>query len=199
MPAFLPQSITNLTYALAFSCLKIPEAFLDKVIAKKHFSQFGKVRNITLRPSKYSCTVEYESASEAENAVQNGAEFNNVQFEVSLTQSPFNKPKAMYIDPDVQDELSAMDGVSRKSSFQMNARTSGKRTVKKFIEINDLNLLHFRTDLRQPKLSRAAEPINLSAPPVPLISSDNLSANEKALKNEYEAILRRPAFTAEEK
>lgn len=101
-----------------FSCTSIPDAFLDKLIAKKHFSQFGRIRNFILQPSKSSCTVEYENASEAENAFLDGNIYNGEQFDISYAENPLPKPKVAmeYIDPDVQDELDAMTAKTVKAA-----------------------------------------------------------------------------------
>lgn len=99
-----------------FSCTSIPDAFLDKLIAKRHFSQYGRIRNFILQPSKSSCTVEYENGNEAENAFLDGAVYNGEQFDISYTENPMQKPKmaADIIDPEVQDELNAMTAKSIK-------------------------------------------------------------------------------------
>lgn len=111
-----------------FSCKSIPDAFLDKLIAKKHFSRFGRVRNFILRPSKRSCTIEYENANEAENAFLDGALYNGEQFDISYAENPMPKPKlfADAIDPDVQDELNAM---TAKTTNKSTPRFGGKCSI----------------------------------------------------------------------
>ncbi|KAL9696011.1 hypothetical protein quinque_015296 [Culex quinquefasciatus] len=51
----------------SISCEKIPELFLDKLTAKKHFSQFGRINRFILRPKRFSCTaLARKSANTAE-------------------------------------------------------------------------------------------------------------------------------------
>lgn len=104
-----------------FSCTRIPEEFLNKSVAVDHFSQFGRIRNFTLRPRKYSCIVEYETADEAENALLEAGVYNDEEFDVDYTKKATPKTKmADYIDPDVQDELEAMSNTSKKPVFGLN-------------------------------------------------------------------------------
>lgn len=109
------------------SCVAIPEAFLDKMIAKRHFAQFGRIRNFILRPGKYSCTVQYENASDAENAFVNGRNYNGIEFEMELVEDPNPTQKVeTLIDPDVQEELDAMDNAARKPTPSAVSRLGGR-------------------------------------------------------------------------
>lgn len=91
-----------------YSCTNIPEEFLDKSIAKKHFSQFGAIKNFSLRPKNFSCSVEFENEEEAEMAKEEGNIYNNYEFDIEYTEEP--KASGLDIDPDVQMELHAMKG-----------------------------------------------------------------------------------------
>lgn len=98
------------------SCTAIPEAFLDKIIAKKHFLQFGRIRNFILKPSKYSCIVQYDNANDAEYAFHNGRIYNGIEFDIELTEDPLPAQKTeSHIDPDVQEELDAMDATKKST------------------------------------------------------------------------------------
>lgn len=80
-----------------------------------------------MRPRKYSCIVEYETANEAENAFLEAGSFNNEQFDISYTQKAAQKSKpADFVDPDVQDELEAMSNTVKKSAFGVST-FSGNR------------------------------------------------------------------------
>lgn len=128
------------------SCTSIPEAFLNNVVAKKHFSQFGRIRNFTLRPAKYSCTIEYETADDAENAFLDGGTYNGIQFDISYTKEiPQPKYADDFIDPDVQDELSAMNPAIRKATFPSSfvAAPINRGTGKFFVFSNSLSLFGF--------------------------------------------------------
>lgn len=120
--------------SLLFSCTGIPEAFLNKVVAKKHFGQFGRIRNFILRPGKYSCVVEYETANEAENAFLEGGIYNGYQFDISYTEEPSKmKQTEEFIDPDVQDELNAMNPALKKPAFSSFMPPPSNRSSGKFI------------------------------------------------------------------
>lgn len=147
-----------------------------------------------MRPNQYSCTIEYETSNDAENAFLDGGTYNEEQFDISYTKNPVPKPKmAEYIDPDVQYELNAMGASSRKSAITSEMPSNRNRS-----------------DLRQSKLAR--QPVDSSVPafttstavvPVTTSNSSNppvmLSSVEKATKNDLEAILRKAALTSEEK
>lgn len=127
---YLKQIFNEFCVTICFvcSCTAIPEAFLDKIIAKKHFSQFGRIRNFILRPNKYSCIVQYENADDAEAAFHMGRIYNGIAFNVELIEDPI--PVQQYdnfIDPDVQDELDAMENVPKKSAT--NSISRGKKFV----------------------------------------------------------------------
>lgn len=99
------------------SCEKIPELFLDKLTAKKHFSQFGRINRFILRPKRFSCTVEYESQAAAEAALARGGLFREVRFEIYWTDEREGVAAArdeghggQTLDPEVQQELESMGG-----------------------------------------------------------------------------------------
>lgn len=113
-------------YNCVYSCSDIPDAFLDKVIAKRHFSQFGKIRNFILRPSKRSCIVEYELSDEAETALLDAGTYNGESFDVEYTTKNCPQPMPVdELDPDVRYELDAMAG-KRTPSYSTTPRAAGK-------------------------------------------------------------------------
>lgn len=91
------------------SCEKIP--FLDKQIAKDHFSQFGRMTRFILRPKRLACTVEYDSVESAERAIAGGGSYNGQKFDIFYTPPSNEQPKSDdFVDPDVQAELESMQG-----------------------------------------------------------------------------------------
>lgn len=82
---------------------------MDKTTAKEHFSTFGTIKNFSLRPKKFSCSIEYESIEQAANAKQNGNIYGGQRFEIDYTIES-SKGLSLEIDPDVQMELVAMRG-----------------------------------------------------------------------------------------
>lgn len=94
-----------------YRCTNIPEEFLDKAVAKKHFGTFGTIKSFLLRPKHFSCSVEFESVEEAEVAKENGNVYNDYQFEIEFTEEN-RSPSVLEIDPDVQMELQTMKGGS---------------------------------------------------------------------------------------
>ncbi|XP_063706496.1 protein xmas [Culicoides brevitarsis] len=108
----MDKSFGNLDYSpKSITCTNIPEEFLDKSVAKKHFGQFGTIKSFSLRPKNYSCSVEFENAEEAEVAKENGYIYNDHEFEIEFTEES-RSPSTFEIDPDVQMELHAMKGGS---------------------------------------------------------------------------------------
>lgn len=66
--------------------------------------------SFTLSPKRRTCTVEYETEDAAEVALIDGGFYNGEVFDIYFTPKVVAAPRPMidYIDPDVQDELSAM-------------------------------------------------------------------------------------------
>lgn len=107
------------TLILSFHrCSNIPAAFLDKNIAKKHFSQFGRIHSFTLRPKRFSCIVEYETEAAAQKCLEDGYFYENIIFDIVYTPklTPKLRSDPDYIDPDVQMELDAMSTAHVPSS-----------------------------------------------------------------------------------
>lgn len=87
-------------------------------MATKYFNQYGRIHSFTLRPKRLSCTIEYETAEEARDAMNGGRSYNGAVFEMFYT--PKERPKSRaemdIIDPDVQSELDAMASIKRVPS-----------------------------------------------------------------------------------
>uniref|UniRef100_A0A1A9ZT92 SAC3/GANP/THP3 conserved domain-containing protein n=1 Tax=Glossina pallidipes TaxID=7398 RepID=A0A1A9ZT92_GLOPL len=62
----------------AIHCERIPELFLNKLEATKHFSKFGTVGRLS-----YNCTVEYENEQDARIAFREAGNCNGTEFLVS--------------------------------------------------------------------------------------------------------------------
>lgn len=63
-----------------------------------------------MSPKRRTCTVEYETEDAAEVALIDGGFYEGEVFDIFFTPKVVPAPRPMidYIDPDVQDELSAM-------------------------------------------------------------------------------------------
>ncbi|XP_037938398.1 protein xmas-2 [Teleopsis dalmanni] len=98
----------------SINCENIPELFLDKLIAKKHFSKFGRIIRFILRPRRLSCTIEYETEDEAENAFMSGSPYNGHEFSISYSEREIAHVQNTeeWVDPDVKAELEAMSSKS---------------------------------------------------------------------------------------
>lgn len=73
--------------------------------------------SFTLSPKRRTCTVEYETEEAAEVALIDGGFYDGEAFDIFYTPKVIAPPRPMidYIDPDVQDELSAM--LPRRTSY----------------------------------------------------------------------------------
>ncbi|XP_065092452.1 protein xmas [Ochlerotatus camptorhynchus] len=177
----------------SISCEQIPELFLDKLIAKKHFSQFGRIYRFILRPKRLSCTVEYENAEAAEAALARSGLFRDVKFNVYWTDEA---PAAVvggssrdegFVDPEVQQELDTMSG----GPSSLRTKQSIKQSIESFLKQTERFPMH--PVLAPPKPLR----MPMMAPP-----RNNIpSADPKAFqaKMEFESLARKPALTAEER
>lgn len=121
-------STSLFTAKIISSCEQIPELFLDKLVAKKHFSKFGKINRFILRPKRLSCTVEYENAEAAEAALAKSGLFRDIKFNVYWTdEAPASvvggsNREEGFIDPEVQQELDIMSGGPRSSRLKQSIK-----------------------------------------------------------------------------
>uniref|UniRef100_A0A1Q3EZ29 Germinal-center associated nuclear protein n=1 Tax=Culex tarsalis TaxID=7177 RepID=A0A1Q3EZ29_CULTA len=188
----------------SISCEKIPELFLDKLTAKKHFGQFGRINRFILRPKRFSCTVEYESQAAAEAALARGGQFRDVRFEIYWTDE---RPEGaagkeelgsgLALDPEVQQELESMGGGPNSLRVrQQQQQQSSKQSIESFLKKTE----------RFPAPSLVAPPKPMRFPPSRLQHQPEPAAaaavDSKAavpVRGEFEALARRPATTAEER
>uniref|UniRef100_A0A0A1WSP6 Protein xmas-2 n=1 Tax=Zeugodacus cucurbitae TaxID=28588 RepID=A0A0A1WSP6_ZEUCU len=169
----------------AISCEKIPDLFLDKLVAKNHFSKFGKITRFILRPSRQSCTVEYETEAQAERALDQAGDFNGQEFQIEFAtrEVAHVQNTEEWVNPEVQAELDAM-------GLRQNVPTYKPPAAAMLPPVKSMQL---RTQKPPAQFASTAAKATKSAPlpEVPKIDT--------ALRHEYEAILRRPAYTDEEK
>ena len=170
------------------SCEEIPELFLDKIVAKKHFSKFGKIKRFILRPKRLSCTVEYENGEDAERAFMESGNFNGLEFIVNYAENEVAHVQNTeeWVDPEVQAELDAMSTTNRslKASSTVPAHSLQKpnnRPTKSAIFLQHIarakSLPTSRIDAPQPDMSKI----------------------DTTQRMELENVLKRPAYTDEEK
>uniref|UniRef100_A0A1A9V5L4 SAC3/GANP/THP3 conserved domain-containing protein n=1 Tax=Glossina austeni TaxID=7395 RepID=A0A1A9V5L4_GLOAU len=85
----------------AIHCEKIPELFLNKLEATKHFSKFGTVGRLS-----YNCTVEYENEQDARIAFREAGNCNGNEFFVSYAVHHDDVAQIQnaeeFIDPEMQ-------------------------------------------------------------------------------------------------
>lgn len=85
----------------AIHCEKIPELFLNKLEATKHFSKFGTVGRLS-----YNCTVEYENEQDARIAFREAGNCNGTEFLISYAVHHDDVAQIQnaeeFIDPEMQ-------------------------------------------------------------------------------------------------
>lgn len=178
-----------------FSCEHIPELFLDKIIAKKYFNKFGKIKRFILRPKRLSCTVEYESKEDAENAYRNAGNFNGIDFIVKYAEYEIAHVQNTeeWVDPDVQAELDAMSSGHRLGSHTRTV-LAGSTAVQQKSTILGRSYKHASNVLSVPTIkSVKIQSMGRQESPLTEIKIDNIA------RGELEAILKTPAITDEEK
>jgi hypothetical protein len=95
-------------------------------VAQRHFSQFGRICNFVLRPSKGSCTIEYETTDAAKNALLSAGVYNGESFNVAYSTKECSQSSELGdLEPVVQYELEAMK--SNGTMYSVVSRpTAGK-------------------------------------------------------------------------
>ncbi|XP_068158910.1 LOW QUALITY PROTEIN: protein xmas [Drosophila tropicalis] len=158
-------------------CTNIPELFLDKFVARTHFGRFGNLVNFVLRPRRMTCTVSYATEEEAELALHEGHIYNGHEFQITYAEretSPAQKTE-QWVDPDVQAELSALSSGWKSVEYS----STGKSVMK--------------------PLSSGAAAIYKPPAALPTERRERAPSQFKAAKQELESLMRRPAYTSEEK
>ncbi|XP_053664875.1 uncharacterized protein LOC128714025 [Anopheles marshallii] len=168
----------------SINCENIPDLFLDKLIAKMHFSQFGKIKRFILRPGRLACTVDYETPEAALLAVAKGGQFKNHSFNISWTDV---KPQSFgdngkiggsAIDMEVQMELEAID----------NTRGAPSPSL----------LAYYKTGEQRPAVVSNNRP-SLPKPTLTTTVRAEQDPRIKQVRVELETLARKPAFSSEER
>ncbi|XP_014095342.3 protein xmas [Bactrocera oleae] len=169
----------------AISCEKIPDLFLDKLVAKNHFSKFGKITRFILRPSRQSCTVEYETEAQAERALDQAGDFNGQEFQIEFAtrEVAHVQNTEEWVNPEVQAELDAMGLRQSVPTYRPPAAAM----------LPPMKPMSLRTQKPPAQLPTTA------SKPAKAASATELPKIDNSLRQEYEAILRRPAYSDEEK
>lgn len=181
-------------FLLPHSCEQIPELFLDKLVAKKHFSKFGKINRFILRPNRLCCTVDYETEEDAANAYENAGNFNGKEFVVNYAEKEVGHVQNTeeWVDPDVQAELEAMG---------RNITASGMRAPVPIMKPPLLPLPLAKRTVKPTMLSKVSK--SSLPPPTPQVvfepATIALPKVDAAMRMELEAILRKQALTDEDK
>lgn len=166
-------------------------------MARTHFGRYGNLVNFVLRPRRMTCTVSYASEEEAALALREGSIYNGHQFDMSYAEietAPAQKTEE-WVDPDVQAELSALSAGWR-SEYAGSKSTS------------------YAGALKGPPTfgaSSSGRATNANASVAPAASGASSAEREKEREKErerqrapgqfkeLETVMRRPAYTSEEK
>lgn len=157
--------------------------------------------NFVLRPRRMTCTVSYASEEEAALALREGKVYNGHQFEMSYAEietAPAQKTEE-WVDPDVQAELSALSAASWRSEYGGSKPNTYAGAIKAPPPV-------FAPSARASNVSAGAAPTAVAASNVERDKDrekererQRAPAQFKAAKQELETVMRRPAYTSEEK
>lgn len=153
--------------------------------------------NFVLRPRRMTCTVSYASEEEAALALREGKVYNGHQFEMSYAEietAPAQKTEE-WVDPDVQAELSALSSASWRSEYGGSKPSSYAGAIK-------VPPPAFAASARASNVSAGAASTAAGAVNVEREKErerQRAPAHFKAAKQELETVMRRPAYTSEEK
>ncbi|XP_030386555.1 protein xmas-2 [Scaptodrosophila lebanonensis] len=168
-------------------CTNIPELFLDKYVARSHFGRFGTLVNFVLRPRRMTCTVSYANESEAALALREGNYYNGQKFEMSYAENettPAQKTEE-WVDSEVQAELSALSAGWR-SEYGSGKSMWGSTAASTPAGGSGLSSTKAMTTKSTATASSASE-------------RQRSTAQYNSAKNDLETIMRKPAFSSEEK
>ncbi|XP_055531058.1 protein xmas-like [Wyeomyia smithii] len=173
----------------SISCEQIPELWvLDKLIARKHFSQFGRITGFILRPKRFSCTVEYESQQAAEAALARGGQFKDIKFKVFWTDEAPAVAVARdesFVDPEVQQELDSMVG----GPTALRARQTSKQSIESFLKKTE----------RFPAPPVVAPPKQFRIVPSARVEGAVVDSKVAQARSDFEMLAKQPSMTAEDR
>lgn len=114
MDPAVKKALVNGDGVTSITCTNMPDGLFDANNAKRHFSKFGKVTKIILRPKKQMCIIEYETPVSAKKALLNAGAYDGFMFDVNRTKNKVRRNSKKDDDPDwlpsadVEEELTAM-------------------------------------------------------------------------------------------
>lgn len=164
-------------------------------MAKNHFSKFGKINRFILRPKRLSCTVEFESEEDAERAYLEAGTFNGIDFTINYAEHEIAHVQNTeeWVDPEVQAELEAMSPGHRYGlTSRPTSGTGMQQTLQKASALSRIT----KPAAVLPVATKTAKVISTVRSDSPKMEVPRIDAS---VRNELEAILRRPAFTDEDK
>lgn len=68
-------------------CSNVPESLFDTNNVKQHFSKFGRVTKITLKPKRSTCVIEYDTQAAVQRALLNAGAYDGFMFDVTRTKN----------------------------------------------------------------------------------------------------------------
>lgn len=157
-----------------FRAVNIPKALIDKKLAKEHFGQFGRITKFILNPKRLNCVVEFETVAAAQSALQYGYIYDEDEFELHYTEETESK-----IDMQDFDVIERFPLRRELLPVMNNAAGSSSNNQRSFVKQAALKV---NTD----SYERRAPPVEMTNVPF-------------SVRNEYETIMKKSAFTAEEK
>ncbi|XP_017871526.1 PREDICTED: protein xmas-2 [Drosophila arizonae] len=173
-------------------CTNIPELFLDKFVARTHFSRFGNLVNFVLRPRRMTCTVSYSNEEEAALALREGNVYNGHEFDMSYAENestPAQKTEE-WVDPDVQAELSVLSGTWRNEYGSSKPNATKPQTMTTATSLFGSSKIASAATSGNAEREREKDRER---------ERQRAPAQFKIAKQELEAVMRKPAYTSEEK
>ncbi|GLV43213.1 xmas [Carabus blaptoides fortunei] len=188
---------------LSVSCFNVPEALMDKTVAKHHFQRFGKVLRIRLKPKQKICIVEFSNELDAQRALKESGYFEDKVFRTSWTKyknssvetkigpRSRNPDPDWTMDPDVRAELEAMKGtftVNRTYNLRGEAMTVDEGPKKSLSNIKNTTV--------KSRLRKSEKSTNIKIKSDSVTSSSTYTTDQE---QELLNIIMRVAQTSEEK
>ncbi|XP_043472628.1 protein xmas-2 [Leptopilina heterotoma] len=181
----------------SITCTMVPKSLLDKVVAKEHFSTFGDISKILIRPKKQSIVVFYVTKGEANIAYYKCGLFLNEKFNVQWTnevvKSPVKKADTSTVsrilkanDDSFQDEIEALKHLEYNLHEETPTEMKQLTCITKLRVAKPKELKHDKVPSRLDKVNTAkVEKIGASVP--------------KATVEELQYVIRQAALTSEDK
>ncbi|XP_034172110.2 RRM_XMAS2 and SAC3_GANP domain-containing protein xmas [Osmia lignaria lignaria] len=194
---------TKINSENSITCTYVPHSLLTKTSAKQHFTQFGSILKITIRPKKQIITVTYTTKEEANVAYNKCGEYSGEKFNIEWTKSA-TTPKLPTKKKDLQKNIVSqmVSNFFKSPDDDVKFELDGMMNL----EYNLHNRDNIDESLRKKSKALQSKTVSKSSRAEKSMKSDKHKSDSQisdllpnATIEELQSIIQQPAYTSEDK